>query len=574
MATPLLTTKLYIPPVRPELVPRPRLTERLNAGLQRKLTLVSAPAGFGKTTLLSEWMHSRGEVTSPLPVAWVSLDKGDNDPARFWAYFVAALQTIPSLSAAAVGQSVLVTLQTPQSSPIESLLTGLINEIAETQDPPSAGSLRRSLSRAQPRGSGQAGHGFALVLDDFHLITEQQIHDGLTFLVDNLPPQMHLILSSRADPPWPLARLRARGEMTELRTGDLRFAPEEAAAFLNDVMGLNISPEDVTALEARTEGWIAGLQMAALSMRGRKDVSGFIKAFSGSHRFILDYLVEEVLDRQSSDIQEFLLKTSILERMTAPLCDAMTGRDDSQPILAQLEQANLFLVALDDERRWYRYHHLFADVLSQCLRDKESELIPELHRRAAEWYEQNGLIDEAIEHTLAAEDFERVACLIEQRAMHMFIHGEMATLLKWLEVLPDDLIPERPWLCIFHAWALHLGVRAGVVEPRLKDAERALEKRALPEAEVHHMLSHIATIRALEALVKEDVPRAKELAHQALKYRPEENFVRGLSAQVMGWASRLSGDLAAAQQAFTEARALSLTSGSTYVAVSATCRIA
>ena len=290
MTMPLLTTKLYIPPVRPTLVSRPRLIERLNAGLHRKLTLISAPAGFGKTTMLSEWVAGCRR-----PVAWLSLDEGDNDPTRFLAYFIAALQTIHK----GVGEAALAALQSPQPPPIEAILTALINKIVAVPD------------------------HFVLVLDDYHLITAQPIHDALTFLLNHLPPQMHLVIAGRADPPLPLARLRGRGQLTELRAADLRFTPDEAAAFLNDVMGLGLSTEDIAALDASTEGWIAGLQLAALSMRGRKDVTAFIKAFSGSHRFVLDYLMEEVLDRQSSDTQNFLLKTSILERMTAPLCDAV-----------------------------------------------------------------------------------------------------------------------------------------------------------------------------------------------------------------------------------------------------------
>jgi len=288
--TPLLTTKLYIP-IRPNLVSRPRLIEQLNAGLHHKLTLISAPAGFGKTTLLSEWARRR-------PVAWVSLDKGDDDPARFLAYFVAALRTIPSLNETGVGEAALAALQSPQPPPMEVVLTALINEIV-----------------AVSQGDHE-GHPYVLVLDDYHLITAQPIHDALTFLLNHLPPQMHLVIAGRADPPLPLARLRARGQLTELRAADLRFTPDEATAFLNDVMGLGLSAEDIATLDARAEGWIAGLQMAAISMRGRKDVSAFIKAFSGSHRFVLDYLVEEVLDRQSSDTRDFLLKTSILERMS------------------------------------------------------------------------------------------------------------------------------------------------------------------------------------------------------------------------------------------------------------------
>ena len=400
MSAPLLTTKLYIPPVRPNLVSRPRLIERLNAGLlsRRKLTLISAPAGFGKTTLLSEWIHSGvrsreyevrdreyqvGGVYKTLPTtysvlptprfAWVSLDEGDNEPARFLAYFVAALQTIE----ANVGAGALGALQSPQPPPIEAVLTALINEIA-----------------AVSQGDHE-GRPYVLVLDDYHLVTAQPVHDALTFLLDHLPPQMHLVIAGRADPPLSLARLRGRGQLAELRAADLRFTPDEAAAFLNDVMGLGLSTEDIAVLDGRTEGWIAGLQMAALSMQGRKDVSGFIKAFSGTHRFVLDYLVEEVLNQQPSAIQDFLLQTSILERMTAPLCDAILDIRDwrleidrntqppisniqssSQQILEQLEAANLFIVPLDDERRWYRYHHLFADLLRSRLEQSPPSVPP------------------------------------------------------------------------------------------------------------------------------------------------------------------------------------------------------
>jgi len=462
MSTPLLTTKLYIPPVRPDpstglrarLVSRPRLTERLNAGLHRKLTLISAPAGFGKTTLLSEWASQRvGESADGRPVAWLSLDEGDNDPARFWAYLIAALQTIHE----GIGEAALEALVSPQPPHVEALLTGLINEIAEIPD----------LS--------------ALVLDDFHVITDQRVNDEVTFFLDSMPPQMHLILSSRADPPWPLARLRARREMTELRTNDLRFTPKEAAAFLNEVMRLDLSPEDVAALEDRTEGWIAGLQMAALSMRGREDVSGFIRAFTGSHRFILDYLVEEVLEQQSPAIQEFLLKTCILERMTGPLCDAVTGGTDSQTILTQLEQANLFLVPLDDEWRWYCYHRLFSELLRNQLALIHPEQAPVLHQRASEWFEGESFTEETIAHAFAARDYERVAHLVEKYARDMLHQSKYNVLSSWIEALPDELVQNRPWLCVYQSWTRHwAGMREGG-EDCLKNAERVLNSlTALP----------------------------------------------------------------------------------------------
>lgn len=460
MTASLLMTKLYVPAVRPRMVPRPRLVERLNAGLHRTLTLVSAPAGFGKTTLLSEWT-----ANTERPFAWLSLDGDDNDPTRFLAYFVAALQTIPPLSEAGVGEAALATLQSPgfadanMSPSTDLLLTDLINEIADVPTP------------------------FVLVLDDFHVIADPQVNGAMAFLLDNVPPQMHLVLSSRADPSWPLARLRARGEMTELRADDLRFTLEETTAFLSEVMRLDLAPEDVTALETRTEGWIAGLQMAALSMRGRKDVSAFIRAFSGSHRFVLDYLVEEVFEQQPSEVQDFLLKTSILERMTAALCDAVrfggakstgssegtavTESSDSQAILTQLDQSNLFLVPLDDERRWYRYHHLFADLLRQRLQQERRDLAPVLHRRASEWYQARELYPNAVNHSLAAGDEERAAELIGSGGWDMLVRGEMRELLGWLDSLPQDLVSSRSQLGVIYAWALALSSQWERLEQRL-----------------------------------------------------------------------------------------------------------
>ena len=336
---------------------RPRLIEQLNEGLSsgRKLTLISAPAGFGKTTLVSEWVAGCGR-----PAAWLSLDEGDNDPARFLTYLVAALQTI----APNVGEGVLRVLQSPQPPPIESILTTLLNEITTIPD------------------------NFILVLDDYHLIDSKAVDNALTFLLEHLPPQMHLVITTREDPNLPLARLRVRNQLTELRAADLRFTPSEAAEFLNQVMGLNLSAEDVAALETRTEGWIAGLQLAALSMQGHQDVPGFIQAFAGDHRYIVDYLVEEVLQRQPEPIRNFLLQTSILDRLNGPLCDAVTGQPGGKARLETLQRGNFFLIPLDDKRHWYRYHHLFADVLRMHLMTEQPDQVPALHRRASEWYEQ------------------------------------------------------------------------------------------------------------------------------------------------------------------------------------------
>src|SRR3954452_12047406 len=374
MTPPILATKLYIPLPRPNAVPRQRLMARLNEGLHRKLTLISAPAGFGKTTLVSEWVAGCGR-----PVAWLSLEEGDSDPTRFLTYLVAALQTI----APTTGTGLMGALQSPQPSTAESMLTALLNDITTMPD------------------------AFMLVLDDYHLIDARAVDAALTFLLEHLPPHAHLVIATREDPPLPLARFRARGQLTELRATDLRFTSSEAAAFLNHVMGLRLSTDDIAALEARTEGWIAGLQLAALSMHGRSDTGRFIQAFTGSHRFVLDYLVEEVLQQQPVSIQHFLLRTSILDRLCGPLCDTVLGDPvgSGQAALHAIERANLFLVPLDVERHWYRYHHLFGEFLRQRLIQDASLAgggVAQLHTRASIWYEAQGLDLEALQHAAAA----------------------------------------------------------------------------------------------------------------------------------------------------------------------------
>ena len=558
MATPLLATKLYTPPIRSELVSRPRLVARLSEGFHRKLTLVSAPAGFGKTTLLSD-CAARSDPR--MHVAWLSLDKADNDPARFWTHFFAAMQKIPSLGEAGVGEAALAMLDSSgistatTSPPLEAVLTGFLNELAEIR-------VR-----------------FVLVLDDFHIITEPQIHDGLFFLLDNLPPPpqgMHLIVSSRADPPWPLARLRARREMTEVRISDLRFTLEEATTFLNDVMGFGLSTEVIAALDAQTEGWIAGLQMAAISIRGRSrardgrallhrdaDLAGFIEAFTGSHRFVLDYLVEEVLDQQTPTIQTFLLKTSILERMTAPLCDAVVEGDGSQAILSDLDRANLFLVPLDDERRWYRYHRLFADLLRNRLEQTLPGQVHDLHRRASEWYEQNRLIAEAVTHALSAGDVERVACLVEGNALDTLYHGQLTTLTDWLDTLPNGVVRSRPWLCVAHAWVYASTGQWDEVEPLLKDAERGLcIDSAKEDAESQHLAGHVKAIRTYAAAIQFDLRRTRELARRTLELVPKEDLtVRNLASTLLGAALRHSGSLEEAARVWNDAVTTSRAAG-------------
>jgi LuxR family maltose regulon positive regulatory protein len=558
-------------------VPRPRLIERLNAGLPRqsggfarKLTLVSAPAGFGKTTLVSEWVPALsgdsptgatlGEATPPIATAWLSLDEGDNDLTGFLMYLIATLQTAEPR----IGKKALNILQSPQPPPAETVLTSLINEIA-----------------AIP---GQ----IILVLDDYHLIGAEPIHDALTFLVRRLPPQMHLVIATREDPPLPLARLRARGQLTEVRATDLRFSLPEAAEFLNQVMGLELSAADVAALEARTEGWIAGLQLAAISMQGRKDTTSFIRSFTGSHRFVLDYLVEEVLHQQPGDVQDFLLQTSILERMTAPLCDLIRDRDDSQAILQTLERANMFIIHLDEERRWYRYHELFADLLRQRLRQAQPEWVPTLHDRASEWYERHGFIDEAIDHALRVEDFERAATLIEDHVDAVWQRGEHTKLRRWIGRLPIELVFSRPHLCILHAWDLFTSGQQDAAERSLQAAEKALdastqlatetapiERAQLSGPERRKIQGRAAAIRAFLAFYRGDAERTHEYSRRALQYLPEEDLTwRSTAAVALGDAYSFVGDLAGAYRVRSAALEASKAAGNIYMVLIASMKLA
>jgi len=518
----LLKTKLYVPPVRPELISRPRLVEQLNQGLRRgrKLTLVSAPAGYGKTTLLSEWA-----AQSDQPVAWVSLDENDNDATRFWTYLAAALHTV----GVDVGDVSLARLQSPHLPPVESPLTPLVNQLAEEPNP------------------------FALVLDDYHLITTPAIHAAASFLLENLPAQMHLIIATRADPPLPIPRLRAQGQLTELYESDLRFTSEEVARFLDLVFDLSLSAADVRALEKRTEGWIAGLQMAAISMRGRDDVAEFVRAFTGSHRYVLDYLTEEVLRQQPEDVRRFLLRTAILDRLTASLCDAVTEgvmlheeRSTSQLMLEYVDASNLFIVPLDDERRWYRYHRLFADLLLQRARRECPDLLPWLHRRASDWYEQNGFTSEAIGHALTSGEFDRAARLIEHVAWPMMARCENVTLLTWLDAFPDDALAARPRLGVARAWALAVAGELDAVAPTLA----GIDLQKVP--------GEAAAARAYTATIRGDTRRGIAFARQALEQLPEDDlFLRGFLALNLGIAYFSSGEPAPASRALNQAVELS-----------------
>jgi LuxR family maltose regulon positive regulatory protein len=509
--------------------------ERLNEGLAagRKLALISASAGFGKTTLVSEWI-----VGCKRPVAWLSLDEGDSDPTRFLTYLIAALQTL-ALSkvegiAANTGAGALGMLQSPQPPPAESILTTLLNDITTISD------------------------SFILVLDDYHVIDSKPVDQALTFLVEHQPPRMHLVIATREDPPLPLARLRVRGQLTELRAADLRFTPVEAAEFLNQMMGLKLSDADIAALEARTEGWIAGLQLAALSMQGRSDAANFIQAFTGSHHFILDYLVEEVLQRQPEHVRNFLLQTAILDRLSSPLCDAVTEREDGKGMLEALERGNLFVIPLDDQRQWYRYHHLFAEVLQAHLREAQPERVSMLHLRASEWYEQNGLRSDAIRHALAAKDFECAAGLIELARPAMDLSYQSSTWLGWVKALPDVLIRTRPVLSVGYAWALLDGGELEASEAHLQDAERWLDvptdKVVVVDKEQFRSLpASIAAARAYRSLALGDVPGTVKYAQQTLELTPEDDQARHMQAtSLLGLAQYTSGNLQAAERSLVD----------------------
>lgn len=549
----LLITKLSIPPTRPSLVVRPRLYKRLNSGLNGKLTLVSAPAGYGKTTLVSSWIQQ-----SEKPVSWLTLDDSDNDLPRFLSYFLAALQHIDE----ELGIDVRTALESSQSPQVQVLLTMLVNEIADH------------------------GKQFTLVIDDCHLITNQPVYDAVDFIINNQPSGMHLVIIGRVDPLIALSRLRAGGQLNEIRSDDLRFTKPEASEFLNELMDLDLTIEDIAVLEKRTEGWIVGLQLVAISLQGREDKHEFIASFSGIHHYIIDYLVEEVLNRQTEEIRSFLCCTSILDSFNASLCDATLGRADSRKLLQQLEGTNLFLIPLDEERQWFRYHQLFRDILSLCLQDSYSDQIPDLHRQAAGWYELNGFISEALKHLVAAKHYADAVELVELNAKGMMERSELASLMKWVDSLPQEIVRERSWLCIYHAWALRLSGRPyEAVESRIGDAENGLEKFGLfplpsapeeipiiHESETRNMLAHIFALYAFQALFKEEIPRVIKLAGRAKSFRPEERFVWSSLGFVLGWAYRFSGDLEASNQAFNEAKEISLASGNIYMAVASLCR--
>lgn len=557
MSTPILATKLFMPPPRPKVVSRLHLIAQLNEGLARKLTLVSAPAGFGKTTLISEWLAA-AEGLQKGAVAWLSLDEGDSDPTRFLAYFIAALQTIvPHL-----GDAALALLHAAQPSPTESVLTTLLNEIATLP------------------------HKVVLVLDDYHVIESAPIDQAITFLLDHLPPVLHLVITTREDPPLPLARYRVRGQLSEMRARDLRFSAAEAAEFLNRTMGLKLAAHEVAALENHTEGWIAGLQLAALSMQGHHDVSGFVAAFAGDHRYIVDYLVEEVLQRQPEMVRRFLLQTSILERLCGSLCDGVTGQSESHVRLEALERGNFFVVPLDDKRQWYRYHHLFADVLAAHLRAEQPALVPLLHQRASAWYAQHAMLDDAVRHALAAEDFDRAAALIEPAIPALGRNREGSKMLSWLKVLPDDVVRRRPVLCVGYAWALMAGGELEAIEGRLQDAEHWLETIAqtgarpagmvvVDETEFRRLPARIAIYRAGRAQLLGHVPDTVNYARRALELTTDDDALgRGAATALLGLATWTGGDLETAHRTYAEGMARVREAGNISDVISSTIALA
>jgi LuxR family transcriptional regulator, maltose regulon positive regulatory protein len=530
------------------------LNEGLSSG--RKLTLVSASAGSGKTTLVSDWIAS-----CECPVAWLSLDEGDNDPARFLTYLIAALQTLAlpkdhrdeasSIEGIAphIGAGVLAVLQSPQPPPTESLLTTLLNEITAI------------------------AHNFILVLDDYHSIESKPVDLALTFLLDHLPRQMHLVIATREDAQLPISRLRARGQLTELRITDLRFSPSETGEFLNQVMGLNLTLEDINALEARTEGWIAGLQLAAIALQGQNESNRLIQSFTGSHRFVLDYLIEEVLQQQPEHVQNFLLLTSILDRMCGPLCDAVL-LDPSAPgqaTLEYIENANLFIVPLDNERRWYRYHHLFGGLLRQRLQRTAAPVV-DFHIRASQWYEDNGYELEAFQHAVAANDVERAERLMDGKGIPLHLRGSAAAILNWLDSLPAAVMNARPSLWWKHASLLLVIGHTTGVEEKLQAAEAALQAVPglldAPDDKTRNLIGQIAAARATVALTHYDAPAIMVQASRALDYLPPHNMpYRSVAYWAMAFAYFLKGDRAASGRAYTEATSLSQAAGDVFTLI-------
>ncbi|MCD4754087.1 MAG: LuxR C-terminal-related transcriptional regulator [Anaerolineaceae bacterium] len=544
MAFPILVTKLFIPQPRPELVNRQRLIDQLNHGRNNKLTLVSAPAGFGKTTLVSAWVNS---LDSKERVCWYSLGVGDNDPTQFLLYLVSAFQMIEPV----IGKEVISALRSPHPPPPQAVLTTVINDLAALQTQ------------------------IMLVLDDYHLIKETSVHEAVAFLVENMPPVFHFVIITREDPFLPIARLRAHGQLTELRAADLRFTTDEAAQFLNHVMGLTLSEQDVSALEERTEGWIAGLQLAAVSLQGQENPSAVIEAFTGSNRLVLDYLIEDVLEQQPETIQNFLLQTSILHRLNSSLCNAITGQTDSQTILEELEHANMFLVPLDHERGWYRYQHLFAELLRRRLYQTDKNQALGLHEKASQWAEKNGFYDAAVEYAQQAENYQRTVALLAEHGDDFWIHGEHAKLRYWLARLPEEWMTSSPHLCIYNAWYRYAVGQYTEADFLLQCAEEKINQGSDTPAEQHQLLKgRLAAIRSLMGTWTGDGQSFIENAKFALQVLPEKDPWRGPAAIALGDAYLFMGEIKEAQEAQINAIAACNAVGDIFFTIVANLKLA
>lgn len=547
MSIPILATKLYLPSSPPNCIVRARLHDKLHMTLHRTLTLVSAPAGFGKTTLISSWVAQCSN-----PIAWLSIDERDNDLTRFLRYLIQALQTVMP----EVGENAQALLQAPQPHATELILTHLLNDLMA------------------------APQHLLLVLDDYHLIDTPSIDTALTFFLENLPVQIHLLIITREDPSLPLAKLRAKGRLLELRVADLRFTHTETQQFLQESMGVHLTTHDVTALERRTEGWIAGLQLAGISLQGQTEHSQFIDSFTGSHRFILDYLVEEVLKQQPEPILEFLLYTAILERMCGSLCEAIlanTRTMSGQEMLRTLEQANLFVVPLDNERRWYRYHHLFGELLRQRLKQlpNSEQTVAILHERASLWYESQGLLLEAFHHAQQSGDMARTVRLLEGDGLPLHFRGAVNPVLHWLQSLPSATLDKYPPLWIMYASTLSMTGQMTEVEPKLQAAETALQTHAVDEKVTNNLRGHIAAIRALLALNQMQIEQSIAQSHKALALISADNVViRTTTLWKLGLAHELQGNCKEAHQAYTETIAICQATGNHIIHLSAVLGLA
>lgn len=541
----LLATKFHIPPWRASGVPRSRLVNRITTGLQekRKFTLVSAPAGYGKTTLLVDWIHTLGEN---LHVVWISLDEGDNDPLRFLDYFISAFRSIDE----SVGQSSQILTSLPQHPPLHVIMDELLNDLAAIENQ------------------------VVLVLDDYHTISNPNIHEALEYFIEHQPAQLHLSILTREDPPLPLARMRSRGQMTEIRAHELRFTQDEAGMFFSQSMHLELALETINTLEARTEGWAVGLQLAAIALQNLPDPYEFIQTFRGTNRFILDYLAEEVLRQQNEEIRLFLFQTAILQKFNASLCDAITGRTNSQDLLIQLEQANLFIIPLDNERNWYRYHHLFADFLRTCLTKPEQT---QLLEKASSWYEKNDMVIEAVEHAFFSNNMEMTANVIERviQKPSAWSGGEITTLVGWLDALPGQFFESKPALCLHASRAWYIAGRINLSEKYLNLAERSLKECSIPDEQKSALLGIAAERRAALAIIHGDIDFAIERANFALKQLPEKNlYDRARAIAMVGLAYGLKGDLDKACSFLIKASDLSHSIGVTFMTMTTRCEAA